>query len=315
MSMAIRAMDVDPLSHNVRRMHALQLLRELRFSETESAIQEFITANPDDPTPYELWGDMLMTMGSPQNAIPMFEKAHHLRPGDIYMAAQSVQAGLQLDDAKLVTYWLNEARARGSDGRWTRTAENLLMYANGDFDGLLKQADYLLESLPGKSTSMAYRGVAQMSLGRGVAAQESFQSGLDAGGYINGKPLTGDQLTMAVQLANAFDHNGKAAERDDLVGDINFVLEQILQVETKIYELVFIKAGVASIQNNLPGVLHELQSAVEIGFRDHWELLRNPVFKRWQEHPDFIAFHQGMLDRAAVMRQQYYANNPAEGAQ
>ena len=59
-------------------------------------------------------------------------------------------------------------------------------------------------------------------------------------------------------------------------------------------------------------MLRELTSAVDNGFRDHWELLRNPVFKRWQENPEFIAFHKGMLDSAAAMRSEYQINNPVQ---
>jgi len=51
---------------------------------------------------------------------------------------------------------------------------------------------------------------------------------------------------------------------------------------------------------------------VDHGFRRHWELIRNPVFARWEENPDFIAFHQGMLEAAADMRREYYINNPVE---
>ena len=149
LSMVKRAMTVDPLSHNVRRAYALQLIRLMRYDEAEREIQTFIEANPDDPTPFELSGDLLSLKGLPQEAIPMHQQAHRLRPGDIYMAAENTVAGLQLDDENLTTQWLNEARTRGAEGRWTRSAENQVLYARGEFDGLLKQVDGLLESLPG----------------------------------------------------------------------------------------------------------------------------------------------------------------------
>ncbi len=314
MKMASRAMDVDPLSHNVRRIHTLQLLRSKRFDETESAIRAFIATDPDDPMPYELWGDLFMARGLPHNAIPMFDKAHRLRPGDIYMAAQNVEAGLQLDDSRLTAFWLNEAQNRGSVGRWTRTAENMVMYANGDFDGLLQQVNQLLESSPGQTRLVWFQSQALMNLGQADAAQEVLQEALHSAGFISGQALTGNQLFLAVQLANALDQNGEVTERDALLGEIRKLLDQYRQSEPFSKGLLILQASVTSIQNDLPGLLHELETAAEKGFTEHWELLSNPVFKRWQEHPDFIVFHQGMLDNAEAMRQQYYANNPAEGA-
>jgi len=159
MSMLDRASNIDPLSHNVRRARAEQLPSMGRFDEATGEIQGFIAANPDDAMPYEVWGSLFQTMGSPQNAIPMYRNAHRLRPGDIYMAWRNTQCGLELDDENLVAYWLNEARNRGIDGQWTKRAETMLMYANGDYSGLLNQMDQFLESSPGHMYSQLNRGI------------------------------------------------------------------------------------------------------------------------------------------------------------
>ena len=312
MSMVKRAMNVDPLSHNVRRNYALQLPRLQLYEDALNEIQAFIAAKPDDPMPYELWGDLLMVRGLPQNAIPMFRNAQRLRPGDIYMAAQNVEAGLALDDKDLVAYWLQEARDRGIDGQWTRKAENLVMYANGDYSGLLRQVDQLLEFLPGQMRFLSYRGAALMNLGQADAALETLQSALESSGYVSGQGLNGSQLFIAMQLANTLDLNGDTVKRDALLADIAAVLGQLRQAEPVQKDVLFQNASLASVNNDLPGVLRELALAVDNGFREHWELLRNPVFKRWQENPEFIAFHKSMIDSAAAMRSEYQINNPTE---
>jgi len=311
MSMLDRASNVDPLSHNVRRARAEQLPAMGRFDEATGEIQGFIAANPDDAMPYEVWGSLFRIVGSPQNAIPMYRNAHRLRPGDIYMAWRNTQCGLELDDDNLVAYWLNEARNRGIDGQWTKRAETMVMYANGDYSGLLSQVDQFLESLPGHMYSQLSRGVALMNLGQTGAAQEALQLALSADGYVPGQALKGNELIFAVQLANALDQNGDTAQRDALLVGVESLLVQIRRDEPPNANVEFIGAGAASVQNDLPTVLSRLESAVNYGFREHWELLRNPVFKRWQEHPDFIAFHRGMLEAAADERREYYANNPA----
>jgi len=107
------------------------------------------------------------------------------------------------------------------------------------------------------------------------------------------------------------DQDGNTDERDTLLAGITALQEQLRQAEPVNSDLLYSIACAASVRNDLPGVLRELEAAVDAGFRNHWELLRDPVFKRWQDNPDFTAFHQGMLEAAARMRGEYYVNNPA----
>jgi TolB-like protein/predicted Zn-dependent protease len=312
MSMIDRAMSVDPLSHSVRRSHAGQLTTMLKFDESVNEIQALIAANPDDPTPYELWGNLFQIKGLPQNAIPMFRNAHRLRPGDIYMAAQNVIAGLELNDKEMVDYWLKEARSRGANGQWTRHAENYVMYANGNFTNLLSQVDQLLVLQPGQLRLLGYRHAALMNMGQHDLAKTALQQAMESSGLVTGKPLSGGYLYTAVHLANVLDLTGNTDERDQLLSQASKVLTQRRQSEPANSNVLYLSAGVASIQNDLPGVLRELELAVQSGFTSHWELIRNPVFARWQDNEEFKAFHQGMLKAAAEMLREYKTNNPDE---
>ena len=312
MQMTERAVNADPLSYSVRRDIAIQFMWTRQYDDSLKVIQEFLAANPEDPTPYELWGDLFFRKGLPQRAIPMYRNAHRLRPGDIYMAWRNTYSGLQLDDENLVAYWLKEAQKRGADAQWTRRAERDVMYARGDFAGMLEQLDQTLETLPGHITFQFLRGISLMNLGKVDAARDTLRQALELDGYESGQPLIGSELSIAVQLANVLDQDGNADERDTLLAGITALLEQRLPSEPANPDLFYISAGAASVRNDLPSVLRELKAAVDAGFRNHWYLTRDPVFKRWQDHPDFIAFHQGMLDAAARMRAEYYVNNPAE---
>jgi hypothetical protein len=55
-----------------------------------------------------------------------------------------------------------------------------------------------------------------------------------------------------------------------------------------------------------------LTLARENGFRGHWELIRDPVFQRWQDNAEFVAFYKDMIKAAETMRGEYSINNPAE---
>jgi TolB-like protein/predicted Zn-dependent protease len=311
MEMTERALGLDPLSHPVRRTYALQLIEMFRFDEALNEIQAFTAANPDDPSPYEIWGELFQKKGLPQNAIPMYRNAHRLRPGDIYMAAQNVESGLELDNAGLVDYWLKQAQNRGSDGQWTRNAENMMMYATGDFAGLLAQVDELLESQPGRTLLLTYRSNALMDMGEFDAAVETLKLALNASGYEASAGLSGDQIMTAIQLANAYDRAGQVKDRDLLLGQATQLLEQLRESEPPHKTILLASACVASVRNDLPGVLRDLAVAQEHGFRSHWELVRNPVFSRWQDNAEFVAFYQDMLKTAESMRSEYEINNPA----
>jgi TolB-like protein/predicted Zn-dependent protease len=314
MSVIKKALSVDPLSHSVRRAYASQLYVLLKFDESVQKIQALIAANPDDPTPYELWGNIFMEKGLPQNAIPMYRNSHRLRPGDIYMAAQNVNAGLQLNDPELVEYWLEEARSRGADGQWTRSAENAVMYANGKFAELLSQVDHLLESQPGQMGLLRYRRDALVNMGQIEAAKDTVQQALESSGHVSGQSISGDQLFNVVSLANVMDITGDTVARDQLVSQSSSLLNHLRQSEPANSTVLLLSAMVASIQNDLPGVLSNLELAVQNGFTDHWELIRSPVFARWQDNEEFQAFYQSMLKTAADNLREYKTNNPKEKA-
>ncbi|MCW8925064.1 MAG: hypothetical protein OQJ84_02320 [Xanthomonadales bacterium] len=310
MNMVNRAMNIDPLSYSVRRAYTAQLITMLRFDEASTDIQALIATNPEDPTLYELWGTLFREKGQPQNAIPMYRNAHRLRPGDIYMAAQNVIAGLQLHDQELVNYWLKEARNRGADAQWTRFAENLVMYANGNFADLLSQVDQLLVSQPGQVRLLGYRHAVLMNMGEIDMAKEALLQAMEYSGYVDGQAFTGNQLFTVVYLANVFDLTGETEERDLLLSRASELLTRLRRSEPANDLVFYLSACVASIQNDLPAMLRELELAVENGFRNHWELIQDPVFARWQENAKFKAFHQGLLNAAADMLHEYKANNP-----
>jgi hypothetical protein len=119
-------------------------------------------------------------------------------------------------------------------------------------------------------------------------------------------------LIGAWLLANVFDHLENTTERDELLMQISKSLDRIRQHEPPNSDAMLISASVAPIQNDLPGVLRELNSAVKYGFRAHWELIRNPIFQRWQDKPELMAFYQGMLIAGADMQREYRINNPSE---
>jgi TolB-like protein/predicted Zn-dependent protease len=305
-----RAMEVDPLSHRVRHQYAMRLIRVRRFDAALDVIQALISANPDDPTAYEIWGDLFREQGLPHRSIPMYRTAHRLRPGDIYMARWNVAASLELDDAAMADYWLEQARARGADGQWTRFAEYTVLYADGRSAELLQLVNRVLGLQPGQVILLILRGVAQMQLGQNELALETFHDALAQSGYADGQQLAADQLAAAVQLANALDAAGNAAQRDALLAKIELALGQVSEANPPHVNLLLLAARAASVRGDLPGVLRKLEAARELGFRRHWDLIRDPSFARWQTTPEFMALHQRMLDDAAAMRREYRSNNP-----
>jgi TolB-like protein/Tfp pilus assembly protein PilF len=305
-----RALELDPLSSPVRRSRADRLISAGRFNEALVVIQDMIAANPDDPTPYEIWGDLFRAQGLPHRAIPMYRNAHRLRPGDIYMAAWNTLSGLELDAPAVADYWLEQARARGGDGQWTRFAEMHVLYARGRGEALLELTGQLLESRPGQAPLLVIRGMAQMQLGQTETAVETLQKALVATGYQSGQDLSLDQLEEALQLANALQVLGRDAEFGQLVTRIAASLAKDRGNEPADAELLLLEAQAAALRGDLAGTLRHLEEAIVLGARGHWELLFNPLFLRWQDNPRFQALHRRMLDEAAVMRREYLANNP-----
>ena len=150
-----------------------------------------------------------------------------------------------------------------------------------------------------------------MDMGEFDAAVETLKLALNASGYEASAGLSGDQIMTAIQLANAYDRAGQVKDRDLLLGQATQLLEQLRESEPPHKTILLAGACVASVRNDLPGVLRDLAVAQEHGFRSHWELVRNPVFSRWQDNAEFVAFYQDMLKTAESMRNEYEINNPA----
>ena len=186
------------------------------------------------------------------------------------------------------------------------------MFVRGEFSALLEQVDQALETLPGHLNFQRLRAMALVNLGKTDAARDTLRKALESAGYVSGQPLIGSELQPAVELANLLDQPGDAEERNALLDKIAELVKQLQQAQPPAASVSYIAACAASVRNDLPGVLSGLEAAVDAGFRDHMKLSSDPVFKRWQNNAEFIAFHQGMLDAAARMRAEYYVNNPSE---
>jgi hypothetical protein len=188
------------------------------------------------------------------------------------------------------------------------------MYANGKFAELLSQVDHLLESQPGQMGLLRYRRDALVNMGQIEAAKDTVQQALESSGHVSGQSISGDQLFNVVSLANVMDITGDTVARDQLVSQSSSLLNHLRQSEPANSTVLLLSAMVASIQNDLPGVLSNLELAVQNGFTDHWELIRSPVFARWQDNEEFQAFYQSMLKTAADNLREYKTNNPKEKA-
>jgi tetratricopeptide (TPR) repeat protein len=186
----------------------------------------------------------------------------------------------------------------------------MALYADGRSAELLQLVNRVLGLQPGQVNWLILRGVAQMQLGQNELALETLHDALAQSGYADGQRLAADQLGAAVQLANALDATGNAAQRDALLAKIELALGQAGEANPPHADLLLRAARAASVRGDLPGVLRQLEAARELGFRKHWQLIRDPVFARWQTAPEFMAFHQRMLDDAAAMRREYRSNNP-----
>jgi TolB-like protein/Tfp pilus assembly protein PilF len=311
-TVAERALELDPLSPAVRRHYIHQLTERRQIDQAVEQIQAMVTANPSDADAYELWGDLYMETGQPHRAIPMYRNAHRLRPGDIYMASRNVTAALQLNDPALTDFWLQQARERGEAGQWTRAAEGAVMFARGEIEPLMAQYETRLQRLPEYRTLLTYKGTLLSMKGEHDAALKILGDALTASGYQAEAPLAGDQVGTVMLLADIHDKAGREEERDSWLELVDAYIEKAKLAGPPTMVTPLAAAQAASVRSDLAGVINGLTEAIKNGYRDHWDLVRNPVFDRWQDNPEFIAVYQDMLKAAEQMRNEYKANNPVE---
>jgi TolB-like protein/Tfp pilus assembly protein PilF len=306
-----KALEMDPLSIVTIRQNISLYISMSKFDKAQLLIDKLLAQDPNDSNAFESWGDLFISKGKPHLAIDKYARAHELRPDDIYMASRIVRCALQMNDLKLAEHWLQQARNRGSQGQWTRFAEADYLTFTSQFEKLLNLISHKTNN-SNKAILLYSQALLHIKLNLSEQVQPLLVQSLKEYGYQPDQELFINQTDIVLLNAVYYDSSKQTIKRDLFVSQLKeLLLKHSDKVDTDI-TLTLLQANLASLDNNLIETLKYLQKAIELNYMNHWELLFQPVYQRWQEHPKFIAIHQSMLDKAKTMREEYYKSHPQQ---
>lgn len=158
----------DDPSVMARYARAMAYFRDARIAQALPLIDGLIAEAPDDPYFHELKGQMLFENGKISEALPSYQKAVDLRPGQPLLRVGLAHAQIELNQPDLIAValsnleqairydrymplsWRLAATAYGRSGNLGMSAlalaeHNLLLGRNRDAEGQAKKAQRLLE--------------------------------------------------------------------------------------------------------------------------------------------------------------------------
>ncbi len=301
LALARKALALDPLSDISRFSFIGILMQAQQYSQAEEIIQAMIAENPENPFPYESWGNLLMAQGALAKSIPMYRTAHRLRPGDTYMAWQNVVAFLLMDDLVAALEWMQKGLDRGADSQWMELARlNLLTY-QGDWQALLSFIDEILMQREYQADWRFERGKALAHLGRLDEARAEYKKVLTDTGYQADQPLRWEHAVSALYLAQLLDQDNEQKEFSRLLAQLDQLATETGR-QNQGFSLYLLNAQISSLQGNRENTISWLKKSIAAGFRNNSLLKQDSILTRWAEEPEYIVLTEQLTALAAQQR-------------
>ncbi len=300
-----QAYELDPLSNFAKSRVVNSAASTGDYARAEKLIREMIAADPDDPFPYEEYGNLYYNRGELSLAVPHYIHAHRLRPGDTFMAWQLVDSFIGMDDEEAARAWYEEARRRGPETIYTGRARMALLRFFGEPSQHLAFALQRAEKQPENAALRTHVGRAHLVAGDLARAEADLRLALDLAGYRPaGGGLIANQFFAAALLAATLVRQGKTEESEILLGELDALREHLSSDVPGISSAAVNQAWVAAIRGEREIMLDGLERAFEGGMRGHVRLLRNPILTPYLDDPRFQALIERMRASEAAMRQR-----------
>ncbi|MBE9550038.1 MAG: hypothetical protein IMF09_11580 [Proteobacteria bacterium] len=301
LALSRKALALDPLSDLSRFTLIGHLIAAKQSSEAEAMIQAMIAENPENPFPYEAWGNLYMAQGSLAKAVSMYRTAHRLRPGDTYMAWQNVIALLLMDDLDAALEWMQKGLDRGEDSQWMEMARlNLLTY-QGDWQALLSFIDEILMRGEYQADWRFERAKVLADMGRLDEARAEYKKTLVDTGYKTNQPIRWEHAASAVYLALLLDQDNEQKEFTRLLSQLDQLATETGR-QSQGFELYLLNARISSLQGHRENTLAWLKKSIASGFRNRSLLQRDSILIRWAEDPEYLALTEQLTALAAQQR-------------
>ncbi len=283
-----KAYELDPLDERTRMYLTRRLNSENRFEEAENMLRGFLLEEPDNPMYHETWGQLFWFRGQPHKAIPKYEMAHKLRPGDSFPAHIISAFYLYLDDTESARSWAETSAQRAPNARWPRVAQYRLLWNAEDWESLASAFEEAMRQSPASTIEnpgfMHYVGNLALRQGDREKAEAIYRNALADMEYSPPRITSADMAELLASLVNVLPDG---AERDELVAALsNF--QAYVEEHYGWWQFPYrLKAWLATFAGDREGVMAALSQAIDHNMSYEKGVELDLILARWKNDPLF----------------------------
>jgi len=279
---------------------------ENRLEEAENMLREYLLEEPDNPMYHETWGQMLWFRGQPHKAIPKYEMAHKLRPGDSFPAYIISAFYLYLDDVESARSWAEVSAERAPNARWPRVAQYRLLWNAEDWESLASAYEEAMRESPASTLEnpgfMQYVGNLALRQGDPEKAEAIYRKALADMEYSPPRITSADMADLMASLVNVLPDG---VERDDLIAALS-TFQAYVEEHYGWWQFPYrLKAWLATFADDRDGAMAALSQAINHNLSYEKDVELDLILARWKDDPLFkeqlLRMRQIAADRRAEL--------------
>ncbi len=307
MELTRRSLELDPLDEEARLRLAGATAAAGDRDAAEAMIREIVLEAPENPNPYEWWGQLLRRQGLPHLAIPKFRMAHQLRPGDTFPAWMIANQYAWLEDLESAREWAEIANQRGPKARWSVFAQRLVESYEGHWETLRAALEQEIDTSPVRQPgALEWLGYTQEMLGRAELAEGLYREAISIRGKFEDGLFSEDYADTLASLINLLP---AGEERERLTAELRAFSQRYSEVQPQNPLPYLYQAYLATFDNDRDAAMAALANAIDKGLMSRISRERNPILQRWKNDPLFREQMLRMKQDAAEMRAQLEASD------
>ena len=309
---AEKAVALDPLSVIINVNLGLSLERVARFRDALAAYRTAIEIEPSMPNSYLRIGAVYdFAFGRLDLAIPWFEKAEELDPGNPDYSLALAGLYLELGDNARARHWLDQALERGSGYSSAHAVMALLHLYAGERAKMLSSATKALEIEPRDSLALIVLRNADLQLGAYTGIRARYAKAFPELLAADPPQIDGTNYGAAIDLALVLQRTGERERAALLLDRSESFFRAIPRMGWMGYRIT--DAQVHALRGHRKEALAALREAENDGWRFLWRYHRDfdPALASIRNAPEFKAVFAD-IERDVARQRAELATRPKD---
>ncbi|NND44684.1 MAG: tetratricopeptide repeat protein, partial [Xanthomonadales bacterium] len=302
-----KAFELDPLSELTRGAIINARAYQGDFEAAIALAEGMLRDDPDNPGLHEAMANVYDLAGERHLAIPHWEKTWALRPGDVLPAMALSRNYRYIEDPASADAWLQKARQRGPDSRWTRLAELFMHFDQQNWESLNTLHEAMFSAGTMGPAIQTFYGDNLLRLGREADAERILRGVTDLFGDSLAPVETSEHANATKRLVHLLP---TGEERRQRLEQLRAYVEVLLETRPKEDDTWRQSADLAMLEGDTQAALTNLEKSLEYGLVYRKSLEASPLYAGLRDDPGFRTVLALISEKARRQREQLEARGP-----